>query len=274
VAPATSTIHAILVRHGRIVPPESGPSAHLRFEREAPNELWQMDFKGHSGLSTGGRLYPLTIIDDHSRYALGIQACGDERGTTVKPRLEQVFRIHGLPQAFFVDNGNPWSDTQRGKWTKFRVWLLKLGITVISSRPYHPQSRGKIERFHQSMDDEIFNLRAVHSMIAAQNAFDHWRDIYNHKRPHEGIAMARPSDRYRPSPRRFPEKLPEVVYGEGEIIRKCTINTKYISFKNREWRVPRAFQGEHLALRPHNTDGVYGIYFGAHLIRTIDLNQK
>lgn len=273
-APATSTIHAILRRHDRIVPVEGGPAAHLRFERPEPNELWQMDFKGHSGLGHGERLYPLTIVDDHSRYAVCIQACGDERGTTVKPRLEQVFRVHGLPQAFFVDNGNPWSDTQRGKWTKFRVWLLKLGISVISARPRHPQSRGKNERFHQSMDDEIFNLRPIHTMAEAQKAFDHWRDIYNHKRPHEGIAMARPSERYRPSPRRFPETLPDVVYGEGEIIRKCTPASRSISFKNREWRVPRAFQGETLAVRPHDTDGVYGIYFGANLIRTIDLNQK
>jgi transposase InsO family protein len=228
-SPATSTIHAILRRHGRIVPSQNGSAAHLRFERPEPNELWQMDFKGNLPLGSGARLYPLTIVDDHSRYAVCIQACGDERGTTVKPRLEQVFRTHGLPQAFFVDNGNPWSDTQRGKWTKFRVWLLKLGIMVITSRPRHPQSRGKNERFHQSMDDEIFNLRPLRSMAEAQKAFDHWRDIYNHKRPHEGIAMARPSDRYRPSPQPFPEKLPEVVYGEGEIVRKCTANTKYIS---------------------------------------------
>ena len=190
--PPASTVHAILVRHERILARRGGAPAQLRFERPEPNELWQMDFKGASTLGNGERLHPLTVIDDHSRYALCIGACADETGSTVKARLERVFRHYGLPQAFFVDNGNPWGDSQGGQWTKFGVWLLKLGIQLIHARPFHPQSRGKNERFHRSMDDEVFAMRPLADMSEAQRAFDRWRAIYNHQRPHHGIALQAP----------------------------------------------------------------------------------
>jgi transposase InsO family protein len=273
VMPANSTVHAILVRHGRIFPKRAGEPAHLRFEREVPNELWQMDFKGSRTLGDGTRLHPLTVVDDHSRYSPCLQALTDETGASVKPKLEAAFRMHGLPQAFFVDNGNPWADAQLNKWTKFRVWLAKLGINLITARPLHPQSRGKIERFHRSMDDEIFALRPIANVAEAQRLFDSWRTTYNHERPHEGIAMARPAERYRPSPRPFPEKLPEPVYGEGEVVRKVPLQGVQISFAGRNWTVPKAFAGERLAIRPHDTDGKHGIYFGANLIKEIDLTS-
>jgi transposase InsO family protein len=269
--PTSSTVHAILVRHQRILPKRGGDPAHLRFEREEPNELWQMDFKGSSTLGNGERLYPLTVIDDHSRYALCIGACDNEMGNTVKAQLEQVFAIYGLPQAFFVDNGNPWGDSQGGPWTKFRVWLLKYGVQLIHARPYHPQSRGKNERFHRSMDDEVFAMRPLANRNDAQHVFTKWRGIYNHERPHEGIAMHRPAERYRPSPRSMPAKLPTIEYSQDEIVRKVGINMQTISFKGQDWTVPRAFQGEHLAIRLHDTDGTFGIYFGSNLIKTIDI---
>jgi transposase InsO family protein len=269
--PACSTVHAILVRNNRILPKRGGDPASMRFERPEPNELWQMDFKGSSTLGNGEKLYPLTVVDDHSRYALCIGACGDETGSTVKAQLEQVFSIYGLPQAFFVDNGNPWGDSHGGQWTKFRVWLLKYGIQLIHARPHHPQSRGKNERFHRSMDDEVFAMRPLASRSQAQHTFTKWRSIYNHERPHEGIAMQRPAERYRPSPRCMPAKLPQIEYGQGEIVRKVNDNKQSISFKGRDWTVSKAFQGEHLAIRPHDQLGTYGIYFGSNLIKTIDL---
>lgn len=105
--PAESTVHEILRRHGRIVAPPGGGPAHQRFEKPAPNLLWQMDFKGHVAMSGGGRCHPLTVVDDHSRYALSIEACANEQETTVRERLTHAFRRYGLPEAVFVDNGNP-----------------------------------------------------------------------------------------------------------------------------------------------------------------------
>jgi transposase InsO family protein len=97
----------------------------------------------------------------------------------VRGRLEQTFRHYGLPEAFFVDNGTPWGDPSGERWTRFAVWLLKLGIAVIHSRPYHPQSRGKNERFHRTLDAEVFALHRFRDLAETQRAFDAWREVYN-----------------------------------------------------------------------------------------------
>jgi transposase InsO family protein len=94
-----------------------------------------------------------------------------------EPQLEQVFSIYGLPQAFFVDNGNPWSDGHGGQYTKFRVWLLKYCIQLIHAKPHLPQSRGKNERFHHSMEDEVFAMRQLASQSQAEHIFTKWRGI-------------------------------------------------------------------------------------------------
>jgi transposase InsO family protein len=164
--PAGSTVHAILVRHARIVPPPGGAPASLRFEKEAPNRLWQMDFKGWIRLGDGTCCHPLTVVDDHSRYVPCLVASSDQKGPTVQAFLTTVFHRYGLPDAVFVDNGNPWGDPSGERWTRFGVWLLKLGVDVVHSRPYHPQSRGKNERFHRTLADEVFALRRFHDSAA------------------------------------------------------------------------------------------------------------
>ncbi len=153
--PAASTVHAILVRHERIATPAGAGPAYGRFEREAPNLLWQMDFKGRFQLVSGDWCHPLTILDDHSRFAIGLEACADERMPTVRDRLESILRRHGLPMAIYADNGKPWGTGVPHGWTRLRVWLLKLGIDLIHARPYHPQGRGKNERFHRSLKAEV-----------------------------------------------------------------------------------------------------------------------
>jgi transposase InsO family protein len=276
--PAASTVHAILSRHGCIHAREGGPQARLRFERAQPNDLWQMDHKGWFTLASGTRVHPLTIIDDHSRFALCLEACTDQTAQTVKTRLERVFRTHGLPQAFFVDNGNPWGNSRGdwcgSNWTKFGVWLLKLGIGLIHSRPYHPESRGKNERFHRSLNEEVLALRILRDEAHAQKVFNDWRAIYNHKRPHEGIGFATPASRYRPSSRSMPAKLPNVKYASHETVRRVPQTKAYIAFKGKLWNVPKAFQGECLAIRPLSIDGLYGAFFAANHVATIDLRTK
>jgi transposase InsO family protein len=269
--PASSTVHAILRRHGCIVPPAGGPAAHQRFEKPAPNLLWQMDFKGHVALGNGTRCHPLTIVDDHSRYAIGLDACGNEQEATVRSRLERVFRRHGLPEAFFVDNGTPWGDASGQRWTRFGVWLLKLGVDVVHSRPYHPQSRGKNERFHRTLKAEVFAFERFRDLTDAQRAFDRWRVVYNNDRPHQALDQDVPASRYRPSLRALPDRLPTVEYDAGEIVRTVGTTKAYISFKGRLWKVPQAFCGERVAIRPRATDGQYGVFFGAHPIAELDL---
>jgi transposase InsO family protein len=274
IPPAWSTIHEILKRNGRIVPPLGGAKAHLRFEKPAPNLLWQMDFKGWVELSNGSRCHPLTVLDDHSRYATCLDACTNEQGDTVRERLERTFRRYGLPDAFFVDNGAPWGDSSGARWTRFGVWLLKLGIGLLHSRPYHPQSRGKNERFHRTLNAEVFALMRLRDIAEAQRAFDQWRSCYNLERPHQALGQEVPASRYRPSLRSMPERVPQAEYDEGEIVRAVPQTKDYVSFKGRHWKVPQAFRGERVAIRPLTTDGQYGIFFAAHQIATIDLTNK
>jgi transposase InsO family protein len=271
--PAVSTVHEILRRNGRIVRPIGGTAVHQRFEKPAPNLLWQMDFKGHVALADGSRCHPLTVIDDHSRYSLCLQACANEQGSTVQQRLETTFRRYGLPEAFFVDNGTPWGDASGQRWTRLGLWLLKLGICLLHSRPYHPQSRGKNERFHRTLNAEVFALRRLRDLADAQRAFDAWRTIYNLERPHQALNQEVPASRYHPSPRPMPERLPQVEYDVTEVVRTVPTTKDYISFKGRHWKVPQAFRGERVAIRPLTTDGRYGVFFAAHQIAAIDLTN-
>jgi len=268
-APAVSTVHEILRRHGRITDPIGGPRPSQRFEKEAPNLLWQMDFKGWIGLADGTRCHPLTIVDDHSRYVPCLEACADQQGRTVQGHLTTTFRRYGLPDAIFVDNGPPWGEG----WTRLGVWLLKLGVQVVHSRPYHPQSRGKNERFHRTLADEVLALRRFRDLAGVQRACDRWREVYNFERPHEALGQDVPASRYRPSPRAMPDRLPVPDYDAREIVRRVSTTKSHISFKGRPWTVPKAFRGEQVAIRPLDRDGHYGIFFAAYKIAVIDLTK-
>ena len=272
--PAVSTVHEILHRHGRIDPlGPSGDRAHLRFEKAAPNLLWQMDFKGWITLTGRQRCHPLTIVDDHSRFAPCLKACADQQTETVRAHLETTFRRYGLPEAIFVDNGSPWGDASGERWTRLGVWLLKLGVDLIYSRPYHPQSRGKNERFHRTLKAEVFALRRFSDFAQVQRALDAWREVYNFERPHEALGQATPASRWSPSPRSMPKHLPMVEYDAGEIVRTVSSTKAYISFKGRLWKVPQAFRRERLAIRPLDVDGRYGLFFASRQIATIDLTN-
>lgn len=270
--PAASTVHSILVRHGRITPPLRS-SAHIRFEYPAPNLVWQMDFKGRFPLRDRRWCHPLTIVDDHSRYALCLQACANEQGMTVQGQLERTFHHYGLPEAFLVDNGTPWGNGPDIGWTKLGVWLLKLGVDVLHSRPYHPQTRGKNERFHRTLKAEVLAMNTFRSFAEIQIAFDRWRHVYNHERPHQALGQEVPASRYRPSFRSMPQKPYDPEYNIGDILRTVGTTKPFVSFKGKLWLVPRAFQGERVALRPLSRDGLYGIFFGARQIASFDLRD-
>jgi len=272
-APALSTIHEILKRNDRIVPPPGGAAASSRFEKPAPNLLWQMDFKGWVRLEDGTRCHPLTIIDDHSRYVPCLKACSDQKKPTVQGHLKTTFDRYVLPDALFVDNGTPWGDTSGRHWTRLRVWLLKHGVEVIYSRPYHPQGRGKNERFHRTLKAEVFALERFCDIARVQRSFDAWREVYNFERPHEALGQGVPADRYRPSARSMPSKPPSIEYDEGEIVRTVPTTKDYISFKGQLWKVPEAFRGERLAIRPRGKDGQFGVFFASHRIASIDLTN-
>jgi transposase InsO family protein len=267
--PALSTITAILRRHGKLDRQAQHPGPHVRFERANPNELWQMDFKGHFPMALG-RCHPLTVLDDHSRYSLGLEACADEQDGTVRERLTALFRRYGLPFAMLMDNGAPWGDSGGQPFTIFTTWLMRHGIRVSHGRPYHPQTQGKEERFHRSLKAEVLERNSFADLAACQHAFDRWRQVYNHERPHEALGLQPPVTRYRPSPRVFCEALPPIEYGPGDIVRKVD-GEGAISFRNRPIRIGKAFRRQPVALRPSGEDGVFDVHYCVHRIGRLDL---
>jgi transposase InsO family protein len=266
--PAVSTVHAILVRQGCIEQASGlGHAPWQRFEHAAPNDLWQMDFKGHVGMRQG-RCHPLTVLDDHSRYALCLSACGNEQQETVQGHLIATFRRYGLPQRMTMDNGSPWGDTQT-HYTAMDVWLMKQGIRVSHSRPYHPQTQGKDERFHRSLKAEVLQGAPFCNLEQAQKAFDHWRQVYNQQRPHEALGMQVPQQRYRTSPAEYRSAPPPPEYTSQDGVRKVQAEGE-ISWQNHSYRIGKAFVGERIAIRPTLHQGQYDVFWSVQRIATIN----
>lgn len=271
-APAPSTITGILRRAGKIDPAESAKhKAFTRFEHQHPNDLWQMDFKGHFPIRQG-RCHPLTILDDHSRYNVLLQACHDEKTETVQQALIKTFRRYGLPYRINVDNGSPWGDKSFDDLTVLTVWLLTLGICVSHSRPYHPQTNGKDERFHLTLDREAIQGYDFHDLASCQRVFDDFRDCYNFVRPHESLDMKTPGTRYQPSQRPYRESVPAIEYPPGDEIRKVQAKGEFF-FKGRVFRVSKALRGNQIALRPTAKDGVYSVHFCHQRLKEISLRE-
>ena len=271
--PSPSTITAILRRHQLLDPKESAKhQAFLRFERAAPNELWQMDFKGEFKLASG-RCYPLTILDDHSRFAIALEACARNTKDITQTALVQVFRRYGLPDWITCDNGSPWGSGGRSYYTALGVWLLRLGIGISHSRPHHPQTQGKDERFHRTLEAEVLRYQHGANLAEWQLHFDQWRVVYNTERPHEALSMAVPASRYQPSTRRYPQRLPAIEYGPTDIVRKVR-HYGHIKYEGREYHVGSAFYGLHVALRQTTTDGLFDVYFCQHKIGALDLTDN
>lgn len=270
--PSPSTITAILARHDLINPDASAQRQHPhRFEYPEPNALWQLDFMGHLPLATG-RLHPLSLLDDHSRYCLGLWACANERGATVQRGLQEAFARYGLPLAILTDNGSPWGASGNRGVTTLEVALIQLGITVIHGRPYHPQTQGKIERFHRTLALEVTNTRAFATLAEATASLASWRHCYNTERPHQALDGQVPADRYTPSPRPYPPSLPEVRYGPEDTVRLVRGNG-CCSFHNRDWSIGRGVIGRHVGIRPTAQDGVFAVYFCHQQVATIDLHD-
>jgi hypothetical protein len=232
-----------------------------------------MDFKGDFALTSGRRCHPLTVLDDKTRFCLGLQACPNEQGVTVQRRLTDIFRTYGLPTRILLDNGSPWGSDDEHFHTWLTVWLIRLEIVPVHSRPYHPQTLGKDERFHRTLKYELLRHYQFSDLAESQRHFDGWRDRYNFERPHESLDMKTPAECYYPSERSFPETLPPIEYDTGDPVRKVQQGGK-ISFKGKEYKLPKAFVGYPVALRYTTTDGVLDVYFCHHRIGQLNLNES
>lgn len=272
--PHHSTVDSILHRNGFHV--EGAPvvenKAPIRFEHEACNVLWQMDFKGHVGLlnRSAGRCHPLTILDDHSRYSVCLTACENEQFATVQAALQATFERYGLPRRITADNGPPWGGGSG--LTQLAIWLIEVGVIISHSRPYHPQTQGKDERFHRTLKLELLDRQGFSSIEECQIAFDAWRDQYNIVRPHHALGGARPIDRFMPSGRPFSPTLRAIEYDQNDVVR--TVNRKgYIAYKGGQLYVGEGLRAKPVAVRPTATDGIFDVYFCHHQVRQINLHE-
>ena len=272
--PAASTITEILRRKDLINPEEAEKHKPFqRFEMEKPNELWQMDFKGYFGLTEGGNCHPLTILDDHSRYLIGLKACPNETKKTVQEHLCEVFSYYGLPDRMLMDNGSPWGNTQEHLYTMLTAWLIRLGIKVSHGKPYHPQTQGKDERLHRTLNEELIRRYPMTNLTQCQISFDQWRDIYNNDRPHESLKMDTPCEHYQPSSKLFPEVLAPLIYPPGYTVRKVDQNG-WIYFQNKRHRIGKAFRYSVVGLCHDETcDDIVNVFFCNKCVAKIPLRK-
>lgn len=269
--PAASTITAILHRHGRIAEEESSKRrTFVRFERAEPNELWQMDFKGEFRMTNGRWCYALTVLDDHSRYSLVLQACINRRRPTVQEHLRAAFRRYGLPRAILMDNGPPWGvPCEPGAPTVLAVWLMDLDVGVLHGRPHHPQTQGKEERFHRTLELEVLQGRTFANKQQVQREFDPWRQVYNHERPHEALEMQVPASRYEVSLCAYREDPQPFEYDTTFAVRKIGREGRLV-FGGQEYRIGRAFAGKCVGVRSTDEDGQWAVYYRTFRIGIID----
>lgn len=274
--PARSTITRILSRNGLIHTSQKPSEPCQRFEYEYPNELWQMDFKGSFSLLNFKSCYPLTITDDHSRFNIGLFACANQRYETVKELLCKVFTIYGKPDTILTDNGSPWGTTGQkadsgGKvYSSLETWLMAHRIKLIHGRAYHPQTQGKEERFHRTLKTELLNRRKFADFIHCQQGFDQYRGKYNCQRPHEGINLDMPVNRYKPSLRTFENVLPKPEYENYDQV--CNVHgAGFISYRGKLLKIGSAFAGSQVAVK--KAEQALEIYYYDHLIRIIALNK-
>lgn len=237
-----STINRVLKSHGLQYEPDVYGQATGRFVRKAPNELWQMDFKGPYQQGWG-RCCPLSIIDDHSRYVVGLSALGDQLAESVHRSLVATFERYGVPESMLVDHGVPWWSPNGHGLTWLSVALIKQGIKLCFSGLRHPQTQGKVERFHRTLGDSIRHRGYPSHLAEWQRAFDEFAIEYNHIRPHESLDMAVPASRYRASTRAYQPDPPAWEYTKGATVKR--LNSKgLLHWRGHYYFVSEALAGE------------------------------
>ncbi len=270
--PAASTITEILRRENRLSSPVRAQRDYMRFQAPAPNDLWQMDFKGDFSLTIKGRCYPLTVVDDHSRFLVGLQACSNQRRATVRDALTGVFRTYGLPTAIICDHGPPWGHDMTQPYTRLGRWLLSLNVNVFHGRPYHPQTRGKNERVHRTMGEDVLSHRQWDTLETVQHALDTWLSTYNHYRPHQALNLDTPANHYHTSVRVFPETVIGPDYPRPGDVRMVDKNGM-INWRGTRLQAGRAFHGEPVQVTTHQDQTITIDYYQT-IIKTHTPNRQ
>jgi transposase InsO family protein len=268
IAMPASTVHRILLRHDLVREEDRRSPATHRFVRERPNELWQMDFKGPKNWAHS--IGPLSVIDDHSRYLIALDATGGMEGGLVQARLERAFEQCGVPEAMLMDHGTPWWNWQSfsGR-TQLSLWLMRQGIRLCWSGIRHPQTQGKVERFHGSLQRALDRRGTPSSGL--QDWLDRFRREHNYIRPHEALGMLTPAQLWQPSPRHYNPTPPSWDYPSEAWTLKIDCQGT-LDIHKRRWRIGKTLAGERVLIQP--VEGRYLIYYCNTLVREIDPTRK
>ena len=265
VAPATA--QRILKRSGRVVPPKV-EKTKLRFAREQCNELAQMDFKGDYTLRRG-KCYPLSLLDDCSRYLHGLWPLRSTGGAGVKQSLEGYFREQGVPLSLLMDHGTPWfSTTNQYGLTWLAVWLLKQGVILRYSGVGHPQTQGKVERFHQTLKRRTKHRGEPTTMAEWERWAVEFRQEYNYERPHEALDHKTPAEVYQAVNLRAYQEQPRAwEYSGGEV--KPLNSQGMLYYRQQTYFVSEALASEWV--RVDELEGKLLVTFRHLTVREIDL---
>jgi len=261
------TVHRVLLRRGLVRAEVRRQPATRRFEREQPNQLWQMDFKSPKGW--GHPVGPLSILDDASRYLIALDGTWSTRAEAVRERLEAAFTDCGLPQAMLMDHGTPWWNTKSaGGWTQLTVWLMKQGVQLLFSGIRHPQTQGKVERFHLALEMGR-RRRGLPQPSLYQSWLDQFRHEYNQVRPHQALGMRTPAQLWRKSDRRYDPNPPQWQYPQGAEVRRLEAHGA-LNMNGTRWQISRLLAGEWVQLERIQQRVL--IFYRHTLIREIDLS--
>ena len=247
--PCTKTVNNILNRYNCISKEESlKHKAFTRFEKERCNEMWQTDFKGEFKMQDGKYCFPLDIFDDHSRFVIRIKP-SESTSNLVLPTFREAFYEYGMPDSVLSDNGAQFAGFRQG-YTQFEKWLMNHDVLPIHGRIKHPQTQGKIERFHRVMNQELLKHYTPKDIADAERVFNDWRNCYNNERPHEALGMKCPSEIYVPSERTYCDQFKKYEYdGKHHVIK---VNSwGYARFGNWQVYLSETMMNEYIEFRPN-----------------------
>jgi transposase InsO family protein len=270
-APAVSTVHQALRRHGLVAAqPTRKVKADKRFEREISNDLWQIDAT-RILLGDDTPAWVINLLDDHSRYLLAAMAGLHATTDMAWDVFEVAASRYGLPRQVLSDNGLAFTGRLRSFEVIFETNLRDLGVELINAAPYHPQTLGKLERFHRTLKEWLSDEGPAWDLEHLQELLDGFRFHYNRHRPHQGINDATPAERYEPAADKLPEpptiRSPE--YPTGAILRRVTA-TGNVGYKKKLIQVGYRWAGA--TVRVITIGDLTHIYYGETLIRALAID--
>lgn len=272
--PATSSIGDLLRREGLTHPQRkrrrAPPCALPLQSAEAPNSLWCADFKGYFRCGDGSRCDPLTTTDACSRYVLRCQHLERTDEPRARAVFEAAFREYGLPDSMRTDNGAPFASRAPSGLSRLSIWWIHLGIRHERIQPGCPEQNGQHERMHQALKQETASPPQA-NLRKQQEAFHRFQQEYNQQRPHEALGYRTPADIYVPSPRSYPDRLPEIEYPSGMLLRRVDHGGQ-ISWKHQNVFVSEVLWHEVVGLQQIE-EGLYELHFGPLLLGWLDTKE-